>query len=94
MRPSGSPVTLVAPTAPVTVMASAPSEAESRNTSSAAPSVPSREPERGQVGARDVEGRQRVAAADRRGVDPLDVVEVHRDVPDVAGEADAGATVE
>ena len=52
---------------------------------------PEREPERGQVGAGQVVRLHPVAAAGRGGVDALDPVEVHRDVADVAREADARA---
>ena len=50
-----------------------------------------RDAERGQVGAADVVGDEPVGAAERGRVDPLDAVEVHHDVADVAGEPHAPA---
>ena len=60
-------------------------------TSSRGPVGAERDAERGQVGAADVVGDEPVSAAERGRVDPLDVVEVHQDVADVAGEAHAPA---
>src|SRR5207253_88166 len=45
----------------------------------------------GRVGALEVVDREAVNAAERRGRDVLDAVEVHHDVADVPREADAAA---